>query len=156
VGHLGYHVLGLFAQVVDEFVGGGGHVGKRCVGHREDGHDVLDVHAQFGQGLGDLQHVMVVDPRDDDGVRFDDDVVFLEDLDAFELAGQQQGGRGLAAQDDLAVAGPGVDLGPDFRVHGVDRDGDVGDAQFGQGLGVGRQGQAVGGQAEEQVRVLVL
>ena len=54
--------------------------------------------------------------------------------------------------DHLAVPHPAIDLGPDLRVHGVHRQGDVGDLKLRQFVQMGRQAQAVGGQAQQEVR----
>ena len=82
--------------------------------------------------------------------------MFFKNFYAFELAGQQEPGGGLAPVDDLAVPGPGIDAPAHGRVHGIDRDRDVGDAEAGQFGGFFRQGQAVGGQAKKQLGILVL
>ena len=60
---------------------------------------------------------------------------------------------GKPAIDLLAVADPGVNLGADLRIDGVDGQRDVAYCQLAQRLGVRRHAQPVGGHAEQHFRI---
>ena len=108
---------------------------------------------KLGDPPRNLDHVIVVHPGDDDRVDLDDHVVLLEHADRLGLAGPEQLGRGQPAIDLLAVADPGVDLGADLRIDGVDGQRDVAHCQLAEGLGMRRQAQPVGGHAEQHFRM---
>ena len=71
---------------------------------------------------------------------------FLESLDRLDLSFQQGRGGIHAAKGHFTQPHPAIDAGSYFRIDGVDRDGDVGDARIGDFVQVIGQGQTVGGQ----------
>ena len=79
---------------------------------------------------------------------------FRHHLNAHQLV-RQQDSRGVDAGVGFThILDMIVDLRADFGIDGVERNGDVGHTQPGQRVGIARQHQPVGGQAEGNVRIL--
>ena len=121
--------------------------------HGIQGHAVGNVGPQIGDLPRHVDHVIVVHPGNDDRVDLDHHVVLLEHADGLGLAAPNQLGPGNPAIDLLAVADPGIDLGADLRIDGVDGQRDVAHRQLGKGLGMRRQAQPVGGHAQQHFRI---
>ena len=76
----------------------------------------------------------------------------LRPRNGLQLPLQQNFRRLEAPIDHLAVPHPAVNPAADLRVHRVHRQGHVGDLELRQFVQIGRQAQAVGGQAQQEVR----
>ena len=110
VAHLRQELLGLVAECVHLLLGRLGNILKGGVGIGEHGHAVEQIHAQLLHGRGQHRDVVIVDPRNDDGVDLDRDAVLLQQRDRLQLAGEQQFRPLAAAVEHLAVPHPGVDV----------------------------------------------
>ena len=88
--HLRDDFLDTAAHLIHEFEVRLRNVRERRALVRVHGHAVLDVHSQLRHFLGYLNHMVVVDSRDYDGVDFDDNATSFQRRYRFELPLQQQ------------------------------------------------------------------
>ncbi|MNZ34030.1 hypothetical protein D3C78_514000 [compost metagenome] len=125
------------------------------LGFGDQRHDVVQEGALGLDDLADFLEVLVVDPGDQHRVDLHQDAALDQHLQAFLLA-LDEDLRRLHAADALVVpVDPRVDLGADLRVHAVDGDGHVVDVVLGQLVHAVRQRQAIGGNAQLDVRRLL-
>ena len=128
-------------------------VAKRRAADRIQGHAIGNVGAQRGDLADDFRDVLIIDAGNDDRVDLHADAAAFQGGNRFRLAIPEQPGGGRAAIDPLRVADPGVNLRADFRIDGVDRQGDVARFQFGQFIDIGQDVQAVGSDAQKHPRM---
>ena len=62
----------------------------------------------------------IIDAGQKNGIDLDHNIAFLKALDRGELAFQKQFCALGRAHGPFAVPDPGIDFGPDFRVHRID------------------------------------
>ena len=150
--HLPDMLAGCLANRVDGMSVGFRQVFEGAAGIGIIGHAVEQLDPQLAHAAGHLWDMFLVDTGNNDAVDFDEDVAGFQPTDGLQLTFQQDRGGFGGPQDALADAHPGVNLGADLRVHGIDGDRHVAHLQFGQFIQIRRQIQAVGGDTEHHLR----
>ena len=128
---------------------------KGAAFHGDHLHDIGNGTAQFFDFFYDFRNMPVIDPFQHDDVYLAHDAAVLQHFYAGELVSQKDGRSGFSGIGYAHVVDFLINFAADFRIHRIDGDSDVGHAQFRQGVGVKGEQQAVCGQAEGHVRVLV-
>ncbi len=154
------HLLDVFARFLAQgnngLPAGFGDPRERGILRRLEWNHVLDVSPEFCGNLGNFNNVLIVDARNDDGVHLDHNAPLLEALDGCQLPVQQDFGPLLAAIDDIAILDPGVDFRANGRVHRRNGDGHMGHAQLGYIIQIRQDSHAIGRQAEQELRMLLI
>jgi len=156
VTHLGQELLRLAAHRPNFLLGrltdraeGSAHIG-------EHGHAVEEIRPQLLHGLGNLEDMLIVDPRDQDGIDLHRNPMRLQVLDCRQLPGKKQFRRLATVIGNLAIPHPTVNFCPHLRINGIDGDGHMGDIELGQFRDIGADTQTVAGQTEDHLRILCI
>jgi len=148
VAHLRQERLRSITKSIHEPRGRRRSIAKFRSGSGDQGDQVVKVHLQARNGLGDCHGVGFVHAGNDHRVDLDDAAHGLEGSNRLHLPMDQVSSRLASPQARLSLGDPLGDALSDSRIHRVDRDGNVADIKIHKRLDMLCRDQAVCGEAE--------